>query len=117
MQKIERINEETQEPESIYVFSSEEERERYFRDLDRETNRAQDRALATLARAYMGNKTKISGTRFRGGSKARGEALQKLDREHKDKIKGVFDQFAKTRALIRKAQESSRLESDLSPVP
>lgn len=103
--------------ETILIFENEEEREHYFREGNRMINESQAKSLADLRGAYMANTVKAREVRSKNGKKAAIGVFDSINQSYKEELKKVHDLYARTRANLRIARETSLLESEIKETP
>lgn len=102
---------------TFLVFESDEEREYYFREGNRMINESQAKSLADLRGAYMSNTVKARSVRSKNGKKAAGEVFDGINRSYKEELKKLHELYARARANLRIARETSLLEAELKEAP
>jgi len=108
MRKIEMIAD-GETVDTIFLFQSEDEREEYFRKIEKEIIRQQEENLANLRRAYMGNKSKIVGAK-KIKARLRLEKLSTIEVSYMDRVKVIHSLFAEALSKARAARENSVIE-------
>lgn len=103
------------EPEGdrLFVFETEEEREIYFRETNKQVLESQRKSLADANRVYMSNIVIARKPRAKVGKQRTKDLLQEVNRGYAEQVQKIHTAYARALANIRKAQETSILESEM----